>query len=121
MTNIVDLEPFVNGDDIDISLRFIDDDDGVNIDVGGDTLYLTFKTNLNDSDSNAALQIIYTIPFDTSTAVGVVNFIATSEQTSILAGTYFYDFQWVKTVSGGGEKNTILYGKAKVLDGVTKS
>ena len=121
MTIMADLESFVNGDSLSIALRFIDDD-GNNTDVRGDVLYFTVKKEIVDSDTNAAIQVIYTIPIaDEAAKHGVVVFKVSSEQTNVAAGVYHYDFQWRKDTSGNGEVETILIGKVKIIDGVTDS
>jgi len=120
MTAVRNLEPFVNGDDINIELRF-DDDDGSHVNVVGDTLRLTLKDDISKDDSGAILQFVYIIPDNDFTKVGVVSFDIPSATTDIKAGTYHYDFQWEKTVSDLGKKVTPFIGKVKVLQGVTRA
>lgn len=120
MTIFADLEPFVNGDDLQIDLKFANAN-AKPIDVGGDNLILTLKTSPADSDENAVLQINYEIPQDNYTAVGVVTYIATSSQTDISGGSYYYDFQWTKTMSDNGKRETIMLGKVQVTQGVTRA
>lgn len=116
MTQLLDLDPIVAGDDVSFDLRFIDVN-GDPLNVAGDVLYVTFKSDISESDGNADMQVIYNVPDDAYTQVGVVTVPITKTDTNIAAGTYNYDFQWVKSASG--EVVTEYLGKVKVLKGVT--
>lgn len=87
-------------------------EDNVNLDVSTNAYYLTLKSDIDQTDEQAALQLG---PI-TGGANGVVTVQATPDQTDITVGTYNYDFQ---EVTAAGKVNTLLIGKLKVVKDVT--
>jgi hypothetical protein len=87
-------------------------EDNVNLDVSTNEYYLTLKSNIDQTDEQAALQLG---PI-TGGANGVVIVQATPAETDIDVGTYNYDFQ---EVTAEGKVNTLLIGKLKVVKDVT--
>jgi hypothetical protein len=90
----------------------IRDENNVNLDVSTNVYYLTLKSNIDQPDEQAALQLG---PI-TGGANGVVTVQATPAQTNIDVGTYNYDFQ---EVTSDDKINTLLIGKVKVVKDVT--
>lgn len=90
----------------------IRDENNVNLDVSTNVYYLTLKSNIDQPDEQAALQLG---PI-TGGADGVVIVQATPAQTNIEVGTYNYDFQ---EVTSNDKINTLLIGKVKVVKDVT--
>jgi len=115
-----DLKPFVQGDDLSFDLRFTDDD-GEPISVVGDALYFTVKENLDDADEAALIQITRQLDDDGMSNVGLVTFALSREDSNIKAGTYHYDFRWLRNASGDGDVNTQYRGNVTVLNAVTQN
>lgn len=90
----------------------IRDENNVNLDVSTNVYYLTLKSNIDQPDEQAALQLG---PI-AGGANGVVTVQATPAQTNIDVGTYNYDFQ---EVTSDDKINTLLIGKVKVVKDVT--
>jgi len=90
----------------------IRDEDNINLDVTSNDYWLTLKSDINQTDEQAALQLG---PI-TGGANGLVTISATPLQTDIDIGTYNYDFQ---EVTAEGKVNTLLIGKLKVVKDVT--
>lgn len=90
----------------------IRDEDNVNLDVTSNEYWLTLKSDINQTDEQAALQLGPV----TGGANGLVTISATPLQTDIDIGTYNYDFQ---EVTAEGKVNTLLIGKLKVVKDVT--
>jgi len=120
MSTKANLPPFVQGDDLIFDLRFTNDF-GDPLNVVGDTLYLTLKTDRDVDDNLADMQVIKVIVADGKAEYGLVEFHVTREQSNIPAGTYHYDYQWVKNGSDEGKVSTEFSGIATVIQGVTKS
>jgi len=90
----------------------IRNEDNTNLDVTLNEYWLTLKSDIDQSDEQAALQLG---PISGG-ANGLVTITATPLQTDIAVGTYNYDFQ---EVTNGGKVNTLLIGKLKVVKDVT--
>ena len=120
MTTRANLDPFVQGDDLVFDLNFRDDKDNP-INVVGDILYLTLKSNIDFEDAQAEMQVIKNIVSDGKAEYGLVEFKVTRAQSNVRAGSYHFDFQWIKNGSGSGEVTTEFLGTATVLQGVTKA
>ncbi len=90
----------------------IRDENNVNLDVTSNEYWLTLKSDINQTDEQAALQLG---PI-TGGANGLVTISATPLQTDISIGSYNYDFQ---EVTATGKVNTLLIGKLKVVKDIT--
>jgi hypothetical protein len=91
------------GDDLDITVQ-INDADGNGIDLTGSTLFFTVKSDLTDSDDNAAISKDITSHTDAVNGTTEINLSPTD--TNISPGGYHYDLQLVDS-SG----TVITYGK----------
>jgi len=92
----------------------IQDQNNQAIDVSGNEYWLTLKSNVDQTDTDAALQIG---PI-TGGLGGVVTISATPLETEITPQTYSYDLQ---EVTSEGKVNTLLLGKVKVVKDVTRT
>ena len=117
MTIFADLQPFVQGDDLEFNLR-IKDEYGDPVDVTGDTVYLTLKTDVDGDDGTAVMQIVHVVPASEESTYGIVNVDVTNAESKIAAGTYNYDYQWV---TAAGKVTTVALGKVKVYQEVTQT
>lgn len=119
MTTIANLPDLVRGDDITYEVQ-IDDDQGVPIDIQGDSVYMTVKKAAADPDVLAVMQALVLIDaVDTDGSNGLTKMIFSGVATDIQARTYQYDIQWTRTASGNGDTLTIMLGKLTILQQVT--
>jgi hypothetical protein len=111
-----DLAPQVRGDTWIIKF-ILKDSSGNPINITGNQYWFTLKDDLQASDAQAPLQL-GPIDITGQNAIdGIVTFVAPSNITSTLvAKTYTYDFQEVKST---GDVSTIIIGKVKVVKDVT--
>lgn len=95
----------VRGDTLPLELEVIDDDTGLAQDLTGWTAFMTIKEDLEDDDVDAVVsKTVNPIP---SPTLGIVDLSATPDDTSGLAGVYYYDIQ---LKSPAGAIYTPLYG-----------
>lgn len=112
-----DLQPLVRGDDWNLKLTLTSESNPV--DITGYGYYFTLKENIDNIDADAALQISITAALPDS-ALGIVTISATNAETNNLIAnkTYFYDIQQTDT---GGNVQTLLIGKVKIVKDVTRT
>lgn len=97
----------------------ITDDDGNEQNAAGCQLWLTVKTDLNDSDAEAVLQYEYLVPDDADTQVGKVAFkVPASETKDIAATRYYVD---VQVLDLNSDVFTVAGGSVTVTERVTKA
>src|SRR6056297_1167360 len=97
---------FYRGDTRKYKLLVKEKVSGNPISVNGGTLTVTFKKQKSQPDEEAALQVIVSeIVDDPADPTGEINVVLSSTDTTIDAGSYYYDFQFV---SSEGEVTTIL-------------
>ena len=91
---------------------------GTAVDITGNKLTLTLKTNNSDADPGV-LQAITTVPAGADATAGIGFVVATSAQTKLVApGTYFYDIQ--RLIAGSPATiQTPVYGQIEVLEDTT--
>lgn len=92
----------------------IQDQNNQAVDISGNEYWLTLKSNIDQTDNDAALQIGPIV----GGAGGVVIISATPLETEITPQTYNYDLQ---EVTSAGKVNTLLLGKVKVVKDVTRT
>jgi hypothetical protein len=92
----------------------IQDQNNQAVDISSNEYWLTLKSNIDQTDNEAALQIG---PI-AGGAGGVVIISATPLETEITPQTYSYDLQ---EVTSTGKVNTLLLGKVKVVKDVTRT
>jgi hypothetical protein len=113
------MEEMIRGDTL--PLHLVLSIDGSPIDVGGDTIYFTLKTNQADDDALAPLRYSYTLPHNSNTAVGIADVSIPASATSVVTpGTYFFDIQWKRAVTPI-EVYTVALGKIVVRYDITIS
>jgi hypothetical protein len=116
---MADIDDFYRGDTRVYKFVFTDSA-GSAIDITGWHIWFTLKTDKTAADTAAALQVDHTVGDNVSddAVAGTVYVTATSDDTAITVGTYYYDFQRVIPGTPPDVK-TILAGKVKVLQDVT--
>ena len=119
-TKECDLPSIMRKDDIVIPLQF-KDEDGDTLDVSGDTLYITFKSDDSLDDSEAEMQYQMTIGNTSLTQAGEVDIPISSFLTSIPVGSYHYDIQWRRVASGANETHTPYVGNVTIKQDITIS
>ena len=113
------MEEMIRGDTLPLHLLL--SIDGSPLDVGGDTIYFTLKTNQTDADASAALQYSYVLPSNSSTAVGIADVSVPASVTApVVPGTYFFDIRWKRNVTPA-EVYTVALGKIVVRYSITIS
>lgn len=111
-----DLDPLVRGDDWSLKLNITSSNSAV--DVTGYTYYWTLKSDVDASDSAAALQVT-AAPSGSAAAAGEVILTASAAvTTNITPQTYSYD---VQQVNDTGAVQTLLIGKIKVVKDITRT
>jgi len=85
--------------------------------ITGNDYWLTLKSNIDDTDATAALQIGPVVAGSPDAALGILTVVVLPADTELLeAKTYFYDLQ---EVNASNEVTTLLIGKVKVVKDVT--
>ena len=112
------IAPLIRGDTRKIEIT-ITDEFGNPVDISGDTLIFTLKTDLALADSLATLQVVQVLPSDALTLAGVATLvISATDMATVPPGKYYYDIQWV-TDGSPIEVTTIDYGVVPVLADVS--
>ena len=124
------LSNLVKGDDWKFTGEVLKPD-GLPQDITGGTAWITFKTDVSDTDANAVFQKkIATIPATdangTAAVSGIVVLVAAwddaatspPDNTMVATGNYSYDFQYLHT---DGSITTIEIGKVTVIAQVTEA
>lgn len=110
------IKDFYKGNTIKYDMVFIKVSDNSPIDVSGWQIFVTFKHRLDDPDSLAVLQKVFTLPTDANTVLGLASITLESTDTDNFpfAGNYFYGF---KRIIPGSPPNvyTLETGKIKIL------
>ena len=88
------LEDFRRGDTLNLTLTFTDKVTGAAVDVTGMEFWLTLKSSPDDPDPGV-MQVRYTAPAGADATAGAVKMTATSADTAITPGTYYYGIQRV--------------------------
>jgi hypothetical protein len=91
------------------------DEDGVNIDITGWTIFFTAKENVDDIDDNAKIK--KTITSHTSPTLGETKIELTPDDTNLVIKSYVYDIQIKKST---GEIQTIIEGNVVVTKDITQ-
>lgn len=111
-----DLNPLVRGDDW--SIKLVLTQDGSVLDITGYTYYLTLKSDIDDTDVNAAIQVTASSTGSNATN-GILYITADSADTATLEEkTYHYDIQ---QIDDAGLIQTLLIGKVRVIKDVTRA
>lgn len=114
MAQLIDLKPLYRGDDRNINLTFTDNNGA--IDITNWKIYFTVKHLDTDSDDIAAIKKDTTVHSDPTNGKSSI-FLTNGETGNLIPGNYVYDIQIKK---GDGTVKTIMKGKLKVLQDVTK-
>lgn len=121
MATKITLNDAIVGDTLSIPLKF-KDPDGAVIDVSGRTFWLTLKANPNTDDADADAQVEYLAPADATSQAGEVVLSLTAIQTAILNPiSYNFDIQMKTPAAGGDEVRTIVYGRIRFVQQITRS
>jgi hypothetical protein len=124
MSKIIGIKNFKRGDTRKYKLQIKDKDTGNPVSVHNGTLYVTFKSDKSMPDNEAEIQVIVNcIEPDPANPLGEIQVVLSSDDTNILPGSYYYDFQFV---SSTGEVTTILptedhEERVKILEDVTRT
>ncbi len=111
------IKDFYRGDTLRYKLTFKNADTKEPIDLTGASVWFTLKENVNDPDSEAAIQVHTENHLDpTNGKTEIV--VPASETNNLEIKTYFYDFQ---LVDAQGNVSTVMSGKVKVLPDITRS
>lgn len=109
------MKPLYRGDTRTVRVTITDEDGTVNI--GGHTLWVTFKKKLTDADPGA-LQVSTVQPSNAETAVGVGEVKLADTDTNVLEpGLYYFDVQWVSP----SNVKTVRAGRVRVKPDSTRS
>ena len=109
------MKPLYRGDTRTVRVTITNESGPVNI--GGHTLWVTFKKKLTDPDPGA-LQVSAVPPSHADTAVGIGEVKLTDARTNVLdPGLYYYDVQWVAP----GIVKTVEAGRVRVKPDRTRS
>jgi len=93
----------------------IQDSDGVAIDITGFSFKLTVSLDKDPTDQvNEQFSIVGVIGVAAS---GTVSFAPTTANTNITAGIYFYD---IEQTDGSGRIKTVIKGRVKIIQDITK-
>lgn len=113
------LSPFYRGDTVRYALEFTNED-GTPQDVTNWVVTVTMKTNLNDADVDAALQVQTTLSgADALNGIGTVT-LPSDETALVEPGEYHIDIQ--RSIPGSPpDVQTIHYQRINVLADVTRS
>lgn len=97
----------------------IKDTDGVSepVDISAGTLWFSAKTNKDDLDEDAIIQVSYLVPTDADSVLGKCLFELSAADTAVEAGKYWYDFQFVNS---NNKTFTLGWGKLTVLQDITQ-
>ena len=117
-TKNCNLPDIPRGDDVIIPLLFVDTDESV-IDVSGDIVTITFKSDYSFEDSEAELQYIMNVGNTTDTQAGIVDIPLSSVLTTIDIREYSYDIQWKRVASGSGGVHTAYLGTVNIIRDIT--
>lgn len=111
------LEPIIRGDDYSIEVR-VKTPDGTPVPIDGRALYMSLKTELDQTDEDAAFHKKVTLSgVDAEGGIGLVGLTAT-ESGTLDPRVYWVDIQMSDNL--GGNK-TYLKGQVEVLADVTKT
>lgn len=114
MTCVTNLPPLVRGDTVPIEIN-ITDVNGSPVNITGDLIFFTLKTDRTQSDAQAALTLKFTVPTGPYAVAGnVVITLKSTDTAALAAGKYYYDIQWVKAGTPPIVK-TIFMGTVVVL------
>lgn len=100
------------------TLKFqIQNSAGAPVDLTGNDYWLTLKTNIDDTDAQAVLQIGPVVVTGANAIAGLLTINVNPDYTENLeAKTYYYDLQ---EVNSSNIVSTLLIGKVKVVKDVT--
>ena len=85
--------------------------------ITGNDYWLTLKSNIDDTDANAVLQVGPVVANSVDALAGILTIVVLPEETETLeARSYYYDLQ---EVNAANEVTTLLIGKVKVVKDVT--
>jgi len=106
----------IRGDDNYIRVEVLDV--ATPIDISGDKVTFTIKQNRTDVDASAVYQRTDVL---SKTADSVVGIHRIQIPNTLPVGKYFYDIQWVRTVSGNGGVVTLEISEITVSQDITIS
>jgi len=112
--------PFYRGDTVRIPLEFATYTDDTQtttepIDITGYLIFLTLKSSIEDSDEDAAVQVITSAHEDAEGGISEI-VIPASLTGTLTPGKFYYDIQ---TVTPAGDVTTIECSKVTVYKDVT--
>jgi hypothetical protein len=111
-----DLPNQVRGDSWTLKFQ-IQNSAGAPVDLTGNDYWLTLKTNIDDTDADAVLQIGPVVVTGPNAVSGLLTINVNPDYTKDLeAKTYYYDLQ---EVNSSNIVSTLLIGKVKIVKDVT--
>jgi hypothetical protein len=120
MSTQIDLEDWVIGD----AKTFRVVCTGVNgdpVDIAGDLLLFTVKTDLAKTDAQATFQVKETVPDDDNSENGI-GYLEIDHIDSVkpAVGSYYYSLRWVRMTPNPEKPYTPIYGKVKFVMAATR-
>lgn len=112
------ISDFYRGDTQTYKITIRDKVTGTPVDITGSTFWFTLKEFPDLPDSEASIQKSVTNHADPTNGVTIIT-LTPADTGSLSPNTrYYYDFQWVTNT---GDVHTIIAGKVKVLQDITRS
>lgn len=117
----VNLNEAIVGDSLNFPIKIVDDNKNP-IDISGRTFWITLKANPTVDDDQADAQTEYLAPANASSQAGELGLPLSKEQTETLRPiSYNYDIQMKTPTAEGDEIRTILYGRIRFVQQITRS
>ena len=113
------LKDIIRGDTKTYNLTFTDKNNNP-IPLYGRKIWMTFKSDMADTDADAAMQVVVTPPDNDDSLNGKATIVLSPNDTDITPDEYFYDIQIV-TPGSPPDVKTLVSSKIRVIDDVTKS
>lgn len=114
-----EIKDVIRGDSRSENLTFLQSDGSTPIPLGGGTVYFTVNSNSDPaSDTTAVIQKIVVDPNFTNPTNGKTTITLTPTDTTIDAGSYWYDAEFVDS---SGNKTSSYRGKFIVQSDITRT
>jgi len=108
-------QALIRGDDYVLKIVVTTEAGGI-IDITGDKMFFTCKTNKNDPDNLAIFQVTDIVPAGADATAGIHRI---QIPNTLEVGTLHYDVQWKRDVSGTGNIITLPIDTFSVAQDVT--
>tara|TARA_R110000796_G_scaffold161466_1_gene278217 strand:- start:99 stop:467 length:369 start_codon:yes stop_codon:yes gene_type:complete len=115
-----ELSDVIRGDTMGVSLYIKDSTTSAPISVVGYTVTLTVKLSPDDTDLQAAAQVVRLLPDDAQAQAGQIALVVPADVTALFEpGNYWYDIQYA--APQGASVKTIAIGRFRVRSDITRS